>query len=276
MRNELNDIDIAAFAPSEKVGLVASLTDSGEPHITILSTLMARGAKELTIGEFSRGQSKRNMARNGKVGFLVMGLDRRLWRGKAVWKRLAKEGEEYIAYNRQPMFRYNTYFGINTVHYLDLVGIEGPNPLPMGAIVLGSLATALKSPASRAGTGGPEILPPPALAIINDLASLNFLATVDTDGFPRIVPIIQARSPSPSRIVFSRSAWKEELGAIPDGARAAVLSMNLDMESFMACGSFIKRAGGGLSGVEIDYLYDSAPPCHGQVYPHVPLEAVRE
>ena len=33
-----------------------------------------------------------------------------------------KTGADFEWYNNIPMFRYNAYFGIHTVHYMDLVG----------------------------------------------------------------------------------------------------------------------------------------------------------
>ena len=179
MRTTMNETDRSAFAPSEKIAIVASVSDSGEPHLSLLSSLMACGPSTLTIGEFSRGLSKRNMAVRPSLGFLVMGLDRRLWRGKAVWRRLAKDGPEYVAYNEQPMFRYNSYFGINTVHYLDLVGIEGPNPLPLGGVALSSLATACRLGMAKRGASGEPVLPPVARGIVDGLASLSFLSLLD-------------------------------------------------------------------------------------------------
>lgn len=275
MRKEFDDADIAAFEPSEKVGLVATLTGAGEPHVTLLTTICANGAKGLTIGEFSRGLSKENMASRGKVGFLVMSLDRRLWRGKAIWKRSAKDGPEYVKYNRQPMFCYNTYFGINTVHYLDLVDIEGPAPLPLAGVALASVATALKARAARPRSSEP-VLPPFAVSILDALASLNFLAFVDADGFPRIVPVLQARSAGTSRIVFTPGPWGAELAAMPQGAAAAVFSMNLGMEGFFARGQFLGCVKRGLLGVDLDYLYNAMPSLHGQVWPARPLEARTE
>jgi hypothetical protein len=277
MRDSLSEEDIRAFEPAEKVGLVATLNDEGEPHVSLITTISGYGPKGLTIGEFSRGLSKEFMRRRPEVGFLVMGLDRRLWRGRALWRRSAKEGPEYIKYNKQPMFRYNTYFGINTVHYLDLEGVEGPSALPMAGIVAATLATAAMAGLARPRRGAGEAgLPPFALGILDAMASLNFLAFVDAEGFPRLVPVIQARSAGRSRIVFSPGPWAAELRSVPDGCRASLFSMNLGMESFLARGDFSASAGGGLSGIDLDYLYNSAPPCHGQVYPRPPLEALSE
>ncbi len=271
MRNSFDAADVSAFEPAEKVGLVVTINGAGEPHISLITTISALGSHELTLGEFSRGLSKAYMQERHQVGFLVMSLDRRLWRGRAVWKRCAKEGPEYVKYNKQPMFRYNAYFGINTVHYLELQGVEGPSALPMPGIALSSLATAALCGRARVA-GGAEVLPPFASSIIDALASLNFLAYVDAGGFPWIVPVIQARSSGPSRIVFTPGPWGRELGPIPDGARVALFSMNLGMESFLARGSYRRGLGPSLSGIELDWLYNSAPPCHGQVYPRPDLK----
>jgi hypothetical protein len=279
MRDRFDEADIAAFEPAEKVGLVATLNEEGEPHVSLLTTISALGAAGLTLGEFSRGLSKDFMQRRPRVGFLVMSLDRRLWRGRALWKRRAKEGPEYVKYNRQPMFRYNAYFGINTVHYFDLVGVEGPAPLPMGGIILATLATAAAT-AFGAGRARPRegaaILPPSALGILDAMASLNFLSFVDDEGFPRIVPVLQARSAGASRVAFAPGPWGPELRAMRPGSRAALFSMNLGMESFLARGDYSGPIGGGLLGIDLDFLYDSAPPLHGQVYPPLPLVPFRE
>ncbi len=280
LRNSFDESDIGAFAPAEKVALVATVNDEGKPHVSLLTTLSALGKKELTIGEFSRGLSKDFMKRRPAIGFLMMSLDRRLWRGRALWKRSAKEGPEYVKYNKQPMFRYNSYFGINTVHYLDLVDVEGPGSLPMAGIVAASLATAFKAPFARPTEGDP-VLPPFLLPILDALDSLNFLCFVDEEGYPRLVPALQARSAGTSRIVFTPGPWGAELAGLREGDSVALFSMNLKMESFLARGAYSPRMGRGLAarglaGIDLDFLYDSAPPLHGQVWPPRPLETVVE
>jgi len=39
------------------------------------------------------------------------------------------------------MFRYNAYFGIHTVYYMDLGAHTGKQPLPMPAIILAAVKT---------------------------------------------------------------------------------------------------------------------------------------
>jgi len=139
--NHFSESDIRAFAPSEKVGIIATVTPEGLPHLSLLTSVMASTPTQLTIGEFCKGMSKAYMQQTGKIGFAIVTLDKKLWRGKAVWTHCKKEGPEYEVYNQQPMFRYNTYFGINTVHYLDLKETTTGAPLPLLSIIPSALLT---------------------------------------------------------------------------------------------------------------------------------------
>ena len=60
-----------------------------------------------------------------------MFFDRYVWRGKAQFSHTATSGPEYENYNHLPMFRYNAYFGVHTVYYLNLVELVGREKLPM-------------------------------------------------------------------------------------------------------------------------------------------------
>jgi len=59
--------------------------------------------------------SKKHILANPKTGFLVVSLDKNLWRGKATYAHYAREGPEYDYYNNVPMFRFNAYFGVQKV-----------------------------------------------------------------------------------------------------------------------------------------------------------------
>ena len=141
----------AAFAPAEKIGIVACSDAEGRPHVTLITSIMAPRPDRLTLGEFCRGLSKAYIQQNPRIAFLIMTMDRRFWRGWARWTHLRREGPEYQRYNDLPMFRYNSYFGINTVHYLDLIATEEPSRLPMARVVLGALLTRLGKAAAATG-----------------------------------------------------------------------------------------------------------------------------
>ena len=123
--------DIKAFEPEAKIGLIATVNPDGLPHITMISSIRAKSPTQLMWGQFCEGLSKKNVTTNPKTGFLVMTPDRRLWRGKAKWTHTEeKQGEDFEMYNNTPMFRYNAYFGIHTVHYMDLIETHGQEKLP--------------------------------------------------------------------------------------------------------------------------------------------------
>ncbi|MCX5993381.1 MAG: pyridoxamine 5'-phosphate oxidase family protein, partial [Chloroflexi bacterium] len=128
---EFSEQDIESFKPEMKIGLIATVNEAGLPHLTLISTLQACSPTELFWGQFAEGMSKANIRKNPRAGFIVMTLDKNLWRGKADFTRTAKEGSEYELLNNTPMFRYNAYFGIHTVYYMDLVSHSGKQALPM-------------------------------------------------------------------------------------------------------------------------------------------------
>ncbi|MBI5115078.1 pyridoxamine 5'-phosphate oxidase family protein [Candidatus Poribacteria bacterium] len=270
--------EIKAFEPAEKIGLVAGVSPQGLPHISLITSIMAASPAQLTLGEFCKGMSKQYIQRNPKVAFLIMTLDRKIWRGKAKWTHTRKDGPEYEKYNEMPLFRYNAYFGINTVHYLDLVETSDGERLPVPLITRAALIT--KFAKGAAATGIKErILKPFAEDLFNKLDSLKFIAYVGGDGFPIIAPVIQCQAADSRRLVFSPRAYGEELSEIPKGAHVAVFGLTMGMEDVLVRGTFagFKRYRFFRMGaVDIDWVYNSMPPCHGQIYPEVELKPVEE
>jgi len=269
---------IAAFAPAEKIGLVASVNPEGAPHITLITSIAAANARELTLGEFCKGRSKVYIQNNPKIAFLVMTLDRKMWRGHASWTHLRTEGQEYERYNDLPMFRYNAYFGINTVHYLDLVDLRGPDGLPLPKIILSALMTKIAKPGMMLKSEE-RILTPFGENLFNRLDALKFIAYVKDDGYPELIPLLQCQAAGSGRLAFSTLAYREEIEKIGAGREVAVFGLTMKMEDVMVRGKFggISRSRGIAAGtVDIDWVYNSMPPCHSPIYPPVPLSPVTE
>ena len=265
-----------AFRPAEKIGLVASIDPEGLPHVSLITSIMASTPDQITLGEFCRGLSKQYIQQNPKTAFLIMTLDKKIWRGKAIWTHLKKEGPQYEMYNDIPMFRYNTYFGVNTVHYLDVVEILGEEALPMSNIIRAALLTRMAKGAARTGNHN-RILNPFTENLFNKLDSLKFISYVGQGGFPVIVPVIQCQAADSTRLVFSPNAYKRELYAVPKGTKVAVFGITMEMEDVLVRGVYTgmdRYRLCRLGVIDIDWVYNSMPPCHGQIYPPLPLEAV--
>jgi hypothetical protein len=278
MNKEFTPEDIKAFTPSEKVGLLACVNPEGLPHIALITSMQANGPRELIAGEFVSGLSKKFIQQNHRISFLIMSFERNLWRGKALWTHLEKSGPEYELMNRIPMFRYNTYFGINTVHYFDLLEISEKAPLPMNGIIF----TAVKTMLAKGGmkTGKQErILQPFLEKMFNQLDGLKFISYIAEDGFPTLTPIIQCQAADSNRLAFSTSVFSDELQKIPTGSQVAIYCMNLGIEDVLIRGIFngYKRERGVKMGsVDINWVYNSMPPANSQIYPEIPLQTVTQ
>ncbi len=273
-----SDEDIQSTRPELKIGLLATVTPEGLPHVTLISSLMACAPEQMCFGQFTEGMSKKHILTNPKIGFLIMSLDKNIWRGKASYTHAAQQGPEYDHYNNVPMFRYNAYFGVHTVYYMDLVSQTGRSPLPMNSIILAAIRTMLARTLGRK-PGGPSVLNTWTRAFVDKLDNLKFLCYIGADGYPLIIPAIQTQSLDQSHVLFSTSVYKDELDAIPSGIPLTVFSLALSMEDVLLRGTYqgIRRVGGVRAGVvEVDWVYNPMPPAPGQVYPPLPLQPVTD
>ena len=272
-----NKEDLVNFEKDEKVSLLATLDDNGLPHISLITTLQTTDEKHIIMGQFCEGVSKGNLRKRSKSGFLILTLDMNYWRGKLDWKKEAVSGKELDLFNMKPMWRYNTYFGIHIVHYLNVIEVfkKGKISIPslLPGILTGKIAGLLLK---RKSDKKPLNLW--TVNLVNKLNTLSFLSWIDADGYPVIVPALQLTSVNNNKIIFSFHKYKEEFRSIKTGTSIAVYSLSLQMESVLLRGIFhrIKRVAGMSVGiVEIDWVYNSMPPAAGQIYPELPLEAVQ-
>lgn len=268
--------DIESFKPEMKIGLVATVNEDGLPHLTLISTIQAGSATELFWGQFSEGKSKLNIRKNPKSGFMIMTLDKNVWRGKASFTRTAKSGKEFDILNETPMFRYNVYFGIHTVYYMDLVEQTGKQPLPMSKIIQAAIKTMVAKTLAGKGSGK-EVLNLFTRKLLDKLDNLKFVAYVDSDGYPVTIPVIQAQSAGTDRVIFSSSVYSEALKAIPKDATVALFCMSFEMQTVLLRGAFkgIRSIGGFECGeIEVNWVYSPMPPKMEQVYPLKKLEKV--
>jgi len=276
MKNNFTAVDMKTFEPAEKVGIIATVTEEGLPHMTLLTSVMAAKPDQLIVGEFCQGKSKEYMQRTAKIGFAILTLDKKLWRGKALWTHLKKEGPEYEIYNNQPMFRYNTYFGINTVHYFDLKETTVGSSLPLASVVKSALLTKMAKGSAAKGNSE-RVLSHFGEKLFNGLDSIKFLSFIGDDGFPVIIHAIQCQAADSSRLAFHPGAFGDELNMLKPGMTVAIFCLTMQMEDVLVRGIFngySRYRGVKLGTLDIDWVYNSMPPNHGRIYPPVPLERV--
>ncbi|MBI9075257.1 MAG: hypothetical protein JEZ02_07595 [Desulfatibacillum sp.] len=276
--NFFNDTDMAALEPETKIGLLATINPQGQPHITLITSLQAGGPRQVIWGQFTQGQSKIHVKSNPRTAFLILTLDRKIRTGKALWKEEKKTGPEFEMYNEKPMFRYNAYFGIHTVHYMDLLEKQGPKGLPLARLGAAIAATRLTG---KAGKAPRElgVLKPWSQSLFNRLDALKFISWIGEDGFPVIVPILQCMAPSDSRLVFSPLAYSSQLKTLEKGRDVAIFGLTMKMEDILVRGffrGFFRKRGMSIGMIDINWVYNSMPPVSGQVYPVTELKPVTE
>jgi hypothetical protein len=268
--------DIESFKPEMKIGLLATINEEGLPHLTLISTLQASSPTELFWGQFAEGLSKLNIKKNSRAGFLIMTLDKNLWRGKANFTRTAKSGKEYDILNDTPMFRYNAYFGIHTVYYMDLVEQTGKEPLPMTSVIQAAVKTMVAKTLAGRGTGKP-VLNHFTHKLIGKIDNLKFVSYLDKDGYPFIIPVIQSQTAGSDRVIFSSTVFSDDLKAIPEGSTVAFFCMSFEMQTVLLRGIYkgIRSIGGVECGeIEVNWVYSPMPPKMEQVYPMKKLEKI--
>ena len=277
-KKQFSPEDIEAFKPESKVGLLTTVNEAGLPHITLITTIQASSTKEIVWGQFTEGKSKENVLKNPKTGFLIMTLDKNLWRGKALWRESKKEGPEYIYFNKLPMWRYNSYFGLHTIHYMDLVETTEKASLPLAGIVLSALLT--KFSKSAAKTKNEEsVMNEWTVNLLNKLDTLKFLSYMTEDGFPVIIPLLQCQAADSRRLVFHPGTYASELLSIKAGTDVAIFGLTLAMQDVLVRGKFKgykRQQAVKLGSVDIDWVYNSMPPLVGQIYPPVEIKTVED
>lgn len=262
--NKIRKEDFPIFEKSEKLGIVATIDDVGDPHLSLLTTIMAKSETEMVVGEFTKGLSKTYMQHRNKCGFAIMGLNTNFWNGTMVWKDIKTEGEEFVKYNNMQMWRFNTYFGIGKVHYFDLVNISEEQKLDIPKIAVGAVRAMLAKPFMK--NGNKEILRPYARKLFNAVGNPKFISFINDEGFPVVVPVVQAQESASNTIILTNSPYTEQLKGLEKGARVAIMALSLDMESVVIKGTF-SGFKGGIGSVKIDRVYNSIPPVMRYIYP---------
>ena len=261
-----------------KIGLLATVTPQGLPHVTLITSLQAGGPRQVLFGQFSQGQSKIHVKSNPRTSFLILTMDRKMWTGKALWREEKKSGPEFEMFNDKPMFRYNAYFGFHTVHYLDLVEKQGPKGLPLVSLGAAIAATRLTGKAGRASREM-GVLKPWGQNLFNRLDTLKFIAWIGEDGFPVLVPVLQCTAPSDSRLVFSPLAYSSHLKSLEKGRDVAIFGLTMKMEDILVRGFFrgyFRKRGITIGLTDINWVYNSMPPLSGQIYPEPELQPVTD
>ena len=168
--------------------------------------------------------------------------------------------------------RYMTYMRVYKVYYNDVVAASDVRKLPLGGLGLGIIKSLIGKGGARTDLDEDK-LNPIGYKIFKTPTNPKFISYIDpSDGYPVIIPCIQLQAPDPNRLVFPLTPLKSDLKSIPEDAKVAVLGMNMDLANQVVKGTYtgIEKFRLIKFGViEIEEIYNSAPPLPGKYYPEL-------
>ena len=275
--SEFSEEAIEFTRPDVMLKVIATIDERGWPHLTIITSNRAITKDTLVWGQFSVGVSKRYVQEvNPKQGIIFMTGDMpfKILQIKADFSHTSTEGPDIEYFNKSKLMRYMTYMNVYKVYYNKVVSVSSVKKLPLGGIAKGILKGMI-------GKGGLKTnldekrLNSLGIKIFKGPINPKFLAYIDpSDGYPIIIPVIQLTAADHNRLVFSPSVLKSDIEKIPVGSKVAVLGMTMDLANQLVNGTFTgfqKSRGTRLGVVEIEEIYNSAPPLPGKVYPEMAI-----
>ncbi len=272
--SELSEKAMEFTQPEIMMKLIATVDPRGWPHITIITGNRAISKEEIVWGQFSQGLSKKYVEElNPKIGFIYMSADMpfQILQVKADFTHSKMEGDDIEYFNKSQLMRYMTYMRVFKVYYNKIVTARGPRTLSLGGLAGGIIKSLI-------GKGGAKTeldekrLNVLGMKIFKGPANPKFIAYIDSDGYPILLPCIQLQAADHNRLVFPLTVLKQDLEMIPVGVNVAVLGMTLDLASQLVNGTYkgVEKFRGIKMGViEIEEIYNSAPPLAGVYYPEL-------
>lgn len=272
---ELSEKAIKFTQPEMMLKLIATIDERGWPHLTIITSNQAFDRNEIVWGQFSRGNSKKNVQEvNPKQGIFYMTIEMpfKCMRVKAKFTHTKKEGKALQHFNKMELLRYMTYMNVYKVYYSDVIAVSPIKKLSILGLISGILKTLIAKGGIKTERKE-EALNVIGYDLFTGVMNPKFLTYVDPqDGYPVIIPVIQLQAADHNRLVFSPSLFKEELNNIPEGTKVAVIALNMDLASQVAKGTFRGYQRSRLMKVgiiDIEECYNSAPPLPGKYYPEL-------
>jgi len=253
-----------AFALLKKtpVKFVATLGEDGYPNVVPILSVTAWDKDTLCFVRFMVWKTRRNLEERKKVAVSALGLFRAL-EVLAEFTGFEKSGPRLDFFNSQAMYRYNAYFGAGQVGVLKVFAEKGwskANPWRM--------LQAKIMPGMNNGHG-PEVMPGAVSEKFRRALAAKYLAWIDEQGWPRLLPSPGAFPLSPRQMGIAGMS-KLFQGFAP-GKPLALSVLATEPTAYQVKGKFAgmqSMSGISLAVIELEKSFSAAPPLPGeQIYP---------
>lgn len=222
--SRLADEDIPKFRPELMVKLLATIDAQNHPNLVLIISLEAKDTGTIIFGEFIKGKSKQNLEFNPKCAAAFMTLANDFWMVKGNFTHWAYEGEDYAYFNEKPLFKNNSYTGIARVAYIDIKDVYPKRSIKLNR----SLLRVLKGFSKNDSEATDEILPSMVEKVYRGPSNLKYLAFIDSDGYPLIVPTMHLLPASHNRLIFTPADFKDDIALIPKGAFVTTYALYIE------------------------------------------------
>jgi hypothetical protein len=265
---------ISFTQPDIMLKLVSTIDDRGWPHITMISSNRLIGKNQLVWGQFTEGTSKEYVKKNPKQGIFYMTAEMpfKYLQVKADFSYTTKEGDDLEHFNKSNLMRYFTYVRVHTAYYNAIRKVTQVRNLPLMGIIMGIVKNMI-------GKGGAKTkLPEKRLNVIGynlfkAPIAVRVISYIDLeDNYPLMIPCLQLQAADHNRLVFPLTVAKDDLLKIPQDSKVAVFGMNFDFANQVVKGTFTgfrKYRGIKFGVIEIEEIYNGAPPLIGKIYPEI-------
>lgn len=272
--NEASETAIEFTQPDIMLKLVSTIDERGWPHITMISSNRLNSKDELVWGAFTEGTSKENIRRDSKQGIFYMTAEMpfKYLQVKAEFSHNSSEGDDLDHFNNSNLMRYFTYVRVHTAYYNKIIAATEVKNLSLLGVIMGILKNIIgkagaktKLDEKRLNIVGIKLFKAPIAVRV-----ISYLDPVD--GYPIMIPCLQLQAADHNRLVFPLTVAKEDLKKIPVDQKVAVFGMNFEFVNQVVKGTYtgIKKYRGIKFGViEIEEVYNGAPPIMGTIYPEL-------
>lgn len=253
--------------------ILGTTDEKGWPHLTFIASTKAISNKQLVWGQFLHGKSKQYIQDNPKHGYLLMSINMpfKMLQIKANFTHKLSKSEDLDNLNIGDDMRYSTTMNFFKAFYSDIVAASQLQKVSIIKLLKSIILSKIGKGGLKSNKNAEARLDKFGKVIFNGALNPKFIVYLDPkDGYPVIVPCFQAFSHNHTKLVFSPSLFKEQLSIIPLGSRVAVFGMTMDFVAQVVKGTFLgfeKHRGVNLGIIDIEEVYNSAPPLPGLIYP---------
>ncbi|KPK21779.1 MAG: hypothetical protein AMJ76_01715, partial [Dehalococcoidia bacterium SM23_28_1] len=216
--------------------------------------------------EFMMWKTRRNLEVNPRVSVAVMTASQG-WVIRGDFLEFQRSGPHFDRIMAGDTFRYNAYAGIRNAGVIRVASVVRAFALSRVTALLDmARARWFARRARRRGVAAVTV-PIPVRQKFARLKAAKFLAYLDGDGYPDIVPALSLIPADEQTFVFSSGAAASALAELSPGARVAASVLTFEPVAYQVKGEFmgLERSLGRLAGVvAVQEVYSASPPLPGK------------